>query len=604
MAFFATPYTIHFDDTMAYQSHHFLTSFKFQCTARESLLYGDLIYDLPGVPAALDSVHLFTADAYARNLRPAYLGDRLVILLSLEEWGAVSARFCYRALNQQGEPICAGFQTHVCADPQSGQPIPLPDPLRDAFESLREIEEPREARSFRDQVLAGGEQTAQLFSPQVREAARLYLRDRHPFPRIVRSVPAQLGHDIGDIGTTAPAVDDSSNQPELAVSGVPSSDQPEVWVFPGQGAFDAQLLSSRIHHYVQSDPQGRLQLERCATLAQQLIGGDTAAFFSGQAERCLLAQQASPDLSQIGIYLQSVLGAYARSSVAQPAILLGHSLGEIAALTVAGSLSLPDGVRAVGERVRAVRQFGPSNGRLVAVLSNRSTIAEEIALADLQELVIAGRNHDGQTVVSGPADQIDRLRERLRTLEIPTLDIASPTSFHHPVLRPAARAWRHELQQLSFRLPTITVYSPIGRRMIGPADIQTLLSSQLVRPFDLQGAIDDLALVGFTRLVDCGTSGVLTRLLQKIAPAAMQVINAAADGVGPANEPTGIRPSASTQAPPASSLLGQSAIAPVADPSAVPRPAIAIVGQGCLLPGGASSPEQLRHTHAWQVRYC
>ena len=52
MNYFATDYTIHFDDTMAYGSHHFLTAFKFQCAAREALLYGALIFDQPGVRQA------------------------------------------------------------------------------------------------------------------------------------------------------------------------------------------------------------------------------------------------------------------------------------------------------------------------------------------------------------------------------------------------------------------------------------------------------------------------------------------------------------------------------------------------------------------------
>ena len=141
MSYFATAYTIHFDDTMAYGSHHFLTAFKFQCAARESLLYGDRIFDAVGVREALDQIHLFTADAYTRNLNPSFLGDRVAILITLEEWGRVSARFCYRVVGQQGQPICAGFQTMICADAKTGQPIPLPEPLRIAFDAIREITE-------------------------------------------------------------------------------------------------------------------------------------------------------------------------------------------------------------------------------------------------------------------------------------------------------------------------------------------------------------------------------------------------------------------------------------------------------------------------------
>lgn len=86
MAYFVTEYTIHFDDTMAYGSHHFLTSFKLQCASRESFLFGSGSSTFPAFGEALDSVHLLTVDAYARNLSPAKLGDRLAILLSLEEW--------------------------------------------------------------------------------------------------------------------------------------------------------------------------------------------------------------------------------------------------------------------------------------------------------------------------------------------------------------------------------------------------------------------------------------------------------------------------------------------------------------------------------------
>ena len=74
MSYFATEYTIHFDDTMAYGSHHFLTAFKFQCASRESYLFGDRIFDVEGVREALDGIHLFTSDAYSRNLNPLILG--------------------------------------------------------------------------------------------------------------------------------------------------------------------------------------------------------------------------------------------------------------------------------------------------------------------------------------------------------------------------------------------------------------------------------------------------------------------------------------------------------------------------------------------------
>src|SRR5688500_13814104 len=111
MAFFAVPYEIHFDDTMAYGSHHFLTGFKLQCAGREHLLFSDHLYRDPAFRADFEKVLLYTHEAYARNLGPASLGDRLVVLTSVEARTDIGLRFCFRTLNERGEPISIGYQS-------------------------------------------------------------------------------------------------------------------------------------------------------------------------------------------------------------------------------------------------------------------------------------------------------------------------------------------------------------------------------------------------------------------------------------------------------------------------------------------------------------
>ena len=212
MAYFATHYTIHFDDTMAYGSHHFLTSFKFQCASRETFLFGERVFDIEGVRESLDRVHLFTSDAYARNLDSAKLGDRIAILLTLEDWGRVSARFCYRVIGQNGNRISAGFQTLVCADAQSGSPIPMPAPLRYAMDSMREIEESHESSSFRDAVLAGGSQLDAVFDNEHVEIARQFLLDRYPKPTVIAG------------NSTPPSTTTSTAVPNVLLGSSPSAE--------------------------------------------------------------------------------------------------------------------------------------------------------------------------------------------------------------------------------------------------------------------------------------------------------------------------------------------------------------------------------------------
>ncbi len=713
MHYFATPYTIHFDDTMAYGSHHFLTGFKFQCAARESLLYGELIFDQPGVPEALDQIHLFTADAYSRNLRPTFLGDRVVILISLEEWGRVSTRFCYRVLGKDGQAICAGFQSMIVADANTGQPIPLPEPLRIAFDAQRRIQEPDDGNLFRDQVLAGVDATEKLFTDDIRRLAMDYLVQRYPAPKVIGpQTPQTPATSVNEEAKETTATDGAAAQtgiqsvaieqlsgretppfypsyvasPVVAASAQAATtthdvkpvetptpphelqDNPQVWVFPGQGVFRAKLLSQRIARCRSEGLVTDQELDACCGVVTQLIGGDVKALVSQDVAACENAVQQTPHLTQIAIHLQGILGARLQGQTSKPAVLVGHSFGELAALGVAGCYDLETGIRIVCERVNAVGQFGPDDGALLVAMTNRRTVAEEIAVMGLETVIVAGRNHESQTVVSGIRSDLQQLKVRLKTLSMEAIDVPSPTCFHNPQLRSAADAWFRRIRSLPLKSPSLTVYSPIGRRVISAKDdIATILCSQFLRPFDLQGAIEDLASAGFQHFVDCGTTGSLQRLIQSAGPSSLTVTTvenlpnpiaqptsppaarqpmtpqpvtqpatpAVTQAVTPTVTPTATQtvtptvtqavtktatlsanpsvgaarlaaiPSAASPRDVTATVATVPASRPVPSPSHRPRPAsttatrrpaIAMVAKGCILPGGATSPEELLRT--------
>ena len=441
MYYYATAYTIHFDDTMAYGSHHFLTSFKFQCFSRESFLFGEQIFDVAGVREALDGIHLLTADAYSRNLNPATLGDRVAILLTIEDWQRASAGFCYRVIGADGIPICAGFQYVICADARTGRPTPWPTPLWDAMEKLRGIEEPQASESFREKALAGGSKVESLFGDVERNTAIHYLGERYPSPKVIQAIQ--------------PVTVAASGSPET--SGGAGSQEPalEAWVFAGQGAFDPELLSKRAAAYERSEPSAHGELEQCEAIAQELIGGDAYAIVGGKGATCSAAVEATPGLAQFAIHLQNVLGAYLRRLRGNtPGILMGHSFGEIAAFAVAGCFDLPTGVRIVCERVRAIAEHAPPDGGLLAVMANRATVMTEATLNGIEGVLVAGRNHEGQTVVSGPRDELKQLRDCLQRINIKSVDIPTPTSFHHPRLRSSALAWLEHLKTLPLKGPS------------------------------------------------------------------------------------------------------------------------------------------------------
>ncbi|XZE35443.1 SDR family NAD(P)-dependent oxidoreductase [Pirellulaceae bacterium SH501] len=611
-AYFAIDYTIHFDDTMAYGGHHFLTAFKLQCASREAFLFGELIYDQAGVKEALDEVHLLTSDAYARNLQSMRLGDRVVILLSLEQWGRASARFCYRVLNRRGEPVCAGFQTLICADAESGEPRMLPNALNDAMNQLRDIEECRSNDSFRDIVLEGGQGLNELFGEQEREIAVEFLSDRYPRPSIIRTSQRDDGAEVAPSASTS-----GSSVTQNATSQVASPkiiSNLEAWVFAGQGSFDEKLFCERLRLYQQVDGYQADDLTDSERIAGEYFGENARDLFSTEPARVRTALESKPGLLQVAIHLQNVLGAQLlRHRDDGPALLMGHSFGEIAACQLAGWFDLPTAVRIVCLRDQAIARFAPAHCGMLAVSAQRHVVCAEIVGA-FSKVCIAGRNHETQTIVSGPLEQLDRFRDRLEHLGIQTTRIQTPTSFHHPALREAARHWYESIAQCSLQTPSRKVYSPIGRRFINQDDdLAGTLASQLLRPFDIQGALFDVASMGISKLVDCGSTGSLANLLRKGCPDGVGVICAASldqstkvaslknksdsrpkQLANESNE-TAVELTSPGPASPATTnaqmVLELAAVSAKVPPRS--KPLTAIVGRGCILPAGVVSPEQL-----------
>ncbi|MEQ1508229.1 MAG: polyketide synthase, partial [Myxococcota bacterium] len=331
MTGFAVPYRIRFDDTMAYGTHHFLTGFKFQCAAREALLFGAVVDAVPGARAALDQVHLLTIDAYNRNLGSAGLGDRLAVLATVEDRGRTAVTFCFRVVRADGTPIACGFQTVACADPATGAIRPYPDLLLARFDALAALDEPTADAdaTFRARVLRGGRATRSLFPPGVIAAARAFLTEDR-LPAAVR-LDGLDGVDDVD-GSEAPVAPGEARAagPGRAPDPRPQPDArdgTDGWVFSGQGTFDPALFAARARLH----PGERAVV---AAVVRDRLGIDAGPLWDAP-------DAIEPDLEQVGILVQNVWGA--GDAGPAPGVLLGHSFGELAAVTVAGCVDLAGG---------------------------------------------------------------------------------------------------------------------------------------------------------------------------------------------------------------------------------------------------------------------
>ncbi len=200
----------------------------------------------------------------------------------------------------------------------------------------------------------------------------------------------------------------------------------------------------------------------------------------------------------------------------RPQAVVGHSSGELLALAAAGVLKVDQGLEHALAGLGAIfRDFERSDlipgARLAAVGAHRDkveSLARELALAGVR---VAMDNCPHQVVAAGPPAEIDRLVERLGSLNIPCELLPFERSYHTPdfeaVMPPVAAFF----SRLDLRSPTIPIYScalrgPMSRE---PETLRRQAVAQWTRSVDFRETILAMHAAGCRVFIDVGARGNL-----------------------------------------------------------------------------------------------
>jgi [acyl-carrier-protein] S-malonyltransferase len=290
-----------------------------------------------------------------------------------------------------------------------------------------------------------------------------------------------------------------------------------AFTFPGQGSQAVGMGKDLADAYQEAR---NVFAEVDDALGQKL----SAIMFDGPDETLRLTENAQPALMAVSVAVTRVLESRGFSLEDNAAYVAGHSLGEYSALAAAGAFSLADAARLLKIRGQAMQQAVPvGQGAMAAILGlDLETVLRAANDAEDGEVCgVANDNAPGQVVISGHAGAVGRAIELLkaagakRALPLP---VSAP--FHCALMRPAADAMEHALNQVTVNAPVVPVVANVlARPITDPEEIKKRLVEQvtgMVRWTECVGWLVKDG--GVTQLIELGSGKVLSGLAKRIAP--------------------------------------------------------------------------------------
>lgn len=277
-------------------------------------------------------------------------------------------------------------------------------------------------------------------------------------------------------------------------------------LFPGQGA---QAVGMGADLAAAHEVARRTFQEADDTLGYAL----SDVCFAGPIERLTETDVCQPALvaTEIAAYRVAVeVAGFA------PDVVLGHSLGEYAALVAAGSLEFAAALTLVAERGAAMRAAAlAAPGAMLAILG----LDDEAVLAlvaEVDEVWPANQNCPGQVVVSGTVPGVDALEELATGRGVRTARLQVDGAFHSPLMAPAAERLRPALEAWDPQPPSVPFLSTTTCAVEPPERMRVVLLEQLTSPVRFGPAVEAALELGVDRVVEFGPGRVLSGLVRRV----------------------------------------------------------------------------------------
>ena len=198
----------------------------------------------------------------------------------------------------------------------------------------------------------------------------------------------------------------------------------------------------------------------------------------------------------------------------------GHSLGEYSALASAESLSFSDTLKILKIRGNAMQSSVPKGvGGMVAVLGSDIKKIESIIKdnASKYECYIANDNSEGQIVLSGNINDLEKIMIDLKAANIKNIKLPVSAPFHCKLMNKATLVMKEEIAKLNFEQPKNTLISNVtGKEILDVNELKNLLVRQIESKVCWRESVLLMIKNGITQFIEIGPGKVLSGLIKRI----------------------------------------------------------------------------------------
>lgn len=277
-----------------------------------------------------------------------------------------------------------------------------------------------------------------------------------------------------------------------------------AWVFPGQGSQHHGMVEA-----VLDCVDARERFDRVS----ELLGRDLLAICAGEPEtgqgpsRLNDTRNTQPALFTVESLLVDDLLRQGR----EPALVAGHSLGEMVALYAAGALDLESSLHLVHRRSELMAAVG--DGGMCAVMGFDRSALERLVNGQ-GDVVIANDNSDSQVVLSGSKEGLRSLCGSITARRVVMLPVSG--AFHSPSMASPAAMLSALLDSLDFQPARFPVLSNCDPRPAQDASVlRERLRNQMCQGVRWRETMQAMKLAGIDTVVEVGPGKVLSGLAKR-----------------------------------------------------------------------------------------